>query len=114
MMPGHSNRPDVGIAVSDNVHSFSPACDGILSSQKLGQLPAFLTFARQSIWIVYLGFAISLGYNVIGLSFAVQAQLAPVVAAILMPVSSLTVVVSGVLLTNLAGARLVRSNGGAT
>jgi len=38
-------------------------------------------------------FAISFFYNVIGLSFAVQGLLTPLVAAILMPLSSVTVVV---------------------
>jgi len=52
-----------------------------------------------------LSFIISFFYNVIGLSFAVQGTLSPVIAAILMPLSSISVVVFTTLSTNLTAKR---------
>jgi Cu+-exporting ATPase len=83
---------DVGVTIADDVYHFSPACDAILQSSKFGRLHEYLRFARSAMKIVYSGYGISFLYNVIGLSFAVQGLLSPVVAAILMPLSSITVV----------------------
>lgn len=103
---GALQQSEVGVAIADNVNQFSPACDVILQSENLPKLPRFLRYARQSLNVVYLGFGISLMYNIVGLGFAVQGYLEPVVAAILMPVSSITVVLTGVLLTGWLGRRL--------
>jgi Cu+-exporting ATPase len=83
---------DVGIAVTDDVKSFTPASDAILSSKSLDKLAEFLRFARNAKAIVWAAFGISFVYNVVGLSFAVTGNLTPLVSAILMPVSSLTVI----------------------
>lgn len=92
---GGLKQSDVGIALSNNINQFSPACDGILSADKFQQLPFFLQFSRRSVRLVYGGFVLSLLYNVVGLSFAVQGLLSPLVAAILMPLSSITIVLFG-------------------
>lgn len=83
---------DLGIAVVDDLYAFSPASDMILDARALKNLGAMLRFAREARRTVYLLFGISFAYNFIGLYFAVQGLLTPVVAAILMPVSSITVV----------------------
>jgi len=90
---GALNESNVGIVVADNVFNFSPACDAILRSDKFASLDKYLRFTRRSIKIVYTGFLISFMYNLVGLSFAVQGNLTPIVAAILMPISSVSVVV---------------------
>lgn len=82
----------VGITIADNVFNFSPACDAILQARQFGHLYRFISFTRRSMQIVRTGFLLSFLYNVIGLSFAVQGNLTPVVAAILMPLSSVSVV----------------------
>ncbi|MDY0103746.1 MAG: heavy metal translocating P-type ATPase metal-binding domain-containing protein [Lentimicrobium sp.] len=82
----------VGVTIADDVYHFSPACDAILQSSKFGNLHRFIHFTHLSMRLVYAGYAISFLYNIIGLSFAVQGLLSPVVAAILMPLSSITVV----------------------
>jgi Cu+-exporting ATPase len=64
-------------------------------------LPAFIGFARRSIRLVYGAYAFALVYNIIGLSYAVQGALSPIVAAILMPLSSISIVLFGVLSSNL-------------
>lgn len=82
----------VGISIADDIFQFSPACDGILQSDVFEKLPLFISSSKKSIRIVYMSFAISFMYNIVGLYFAVSAQLSPIVAAILMPASSITVV----------------------
>lgn len=83
---------NVGLTVADNIYNFSPACDGIIEARQFGRLHRFINFTHKSMKIVYISFFISFLYNVIGIGFAVQGNLSPLVAAILMPVSSVSVV----------------------
>ena len=99
-------QSDVGIAVSENVNVFSPACDGILDASNLALLPTFLQLSRKSIKLIKVSFILSLCYNLVGLSFAVTGSLEPVIAAILMPLSSISIVVFTTLSTNIMGRRL--------
>ncbi len=98
----------VGIAVADNVHHFSPACDAILDANRLSYLDRFLRFARRSMLIVRGAFALSFFYNLVGLSFAVSGLLTPLIAAVLMPLSSVTVVGFITLAVNGWGRKLQR------
>ena len=68
----------------------------------------FLHFAQRSLRLVYFSYLFALIYNIVGLSFAVQGALSPVIAAILMPLSSITIVVFGVLSSNLLWRRIDR------
>ena len=86
-------QSDVGIAVSEDINVFSPACDGIIDAKKLQGLAQFMSLSRKSIRIIKYAFVFSLFYNLIGLGFAITGNLAPVVAAILMPLSSISIVV---------------------
>lgn len=101
-------QSDVGIAVSENINVFSPACDGILDASKLPLLPRFVHLSRKSIQLIKISFGLSLCYNVVGLSFAVTGRLEPVIAAILMPLSSISIVVFATLATRLLGRGLKR------
>jgi len=85
-------RADIGITIADDIYHFSPACDAILQSSKFGRLHDFFHFSKSAIKIVYASYAISFLYNIIGLAFAIQGLLSPVIAAVLMPLSSVTVV----------------------
>jgi Cu+-exporting ATPase len=85
-------QSEVALSIADDIYHFSPAGDAIVDASKLGQLYRFILFAHQSLRIVKISFAISFFYNIVGLSYALSGQLSPVVAAILMPVSSVTVV----------------------
>lgn len=89
---GALRQADVGVAVAEEVGAFSPASDVILDARQVPQTPALLRFARRTVGVVRAGFVISALYNVVGLSFAVTGRLSPVICAILMPVSSVTVV----------------------
>ncbi|MEL7160158.1 MAG: HAD-IC family P-type ATPase, partial [Bacteroidota bacterium] len=92
----------VGLAVSEDEARFSPACDGILAADKVGNLGSVLTVARRAKTVLFVAYGLAFLYNLIGLTYAVTGTLSPVVAAILMPLSSLTIVVVGVV-----GATLV-------
>ncbi len=85
-------KADIGITIADDIYHFSPACDAILSSSKFSRLQDYLKFSKSALNIVYASYTISFLYNIIGLSFAIQGLLSPVVAAILMPLSSISVV----------------------
>ncbi|MCF7797812.1 MAG: HAD-IC family P-type ATPase, partial [Candidatus Marinimicrobia bacterium] len=96
---------DVGIAITEDLGNFSPACDAILDAKHLQELPAFLQFAKSSRRIVMTSFGLSFLYNGVGLSFAVVGLLSPLVSAVLMPLSSITVVVFTTMTTRLAAMR---------
>ena len=89
---GALKKSDVGIAVTDDTGVFTPACDGILSGKKLVSLDKFMELAKTSSSILKIAFTISFFYNAIALTFAMTGHLTPLVAAILMPVSSISVV----------------------
>jgi Cu+-exporting ATPase len=98
---GAIKAADIGVAVADDVFSFSPACDVILQADQLQHLDAYISYIKKSISVVKVSVVISLLYNIVGLSFAVQGLLTPLVAAILMPLSSISVVLFVTLLTNI-------------
>ncbi len=89
---GALKQSDVGIAVTDDTGVFTPACDGILQGGKIGDLDKFIHLAKSSTVILKAAFVISFLYNAVALSFAVTGNLTPIVAAILMPLSSISVV----------------------
>ncbi|MBI5730444.1 MAG: heavy metal translocating P-type ATPase metal-binding domain-containing protein [Ignavibacteriales bacterium] len=102
---GALKQSDVGISISDNTNNFSPACDGILDSQSFSLLKDFIKFSTLSMRIIFSSFILSLVYNLIGLGFAFQGTLSPLIAAILMPLSSISAVVFTTVLTNVLAKR---------
>ncbi|MGZ3853747.1 MAG: HAD-IC family P-type ATPase, partial [Flavisolibacter sp.] len=99
---GALKQSDVGIAVSENTSQFTPASDGILDSNNVNKLDAFLSYAKAGKKVVLASWIISILYNFVGLSFALSAHLSPMVAAILMPVSSITIVAFVTVATGIA------------
>jgi Cu+-exporting ATPase len=85
-------QSNVGISISENVNVFSPACDGILDASQFKKLGWFLRFSKNTIRTIKMSFTLSLLYNVVGLSFAVTGKLEPLVAAIIMPLSTVTII----------------------
>lgn len=82
----------VGISVTENTSHFSPASDVIMDAAEFEKLPQFLQFSKRTLNVIHGSFVISLLYNLVGLSFAVQGNLSPLIAAVLMPVSSVSVI----------------------
>jgi Cu+-exporting ATPase len=99
-------QAEVGIAISENINVFSPACDGIMDASKFQYLYQYIIASKKAMKIIKLSFLLSLLYNVVGLYFAVTGQLQPVIAAILMPLSSISVVAFTTVRTNLLGRKL--------
>ena len=89
---GALTQSDVGVTVSESSAALTPASDAIIEAGALGLLPEALRLGRRARRIVFASLGISLLYNVGGLSFAIAGKLTPLVAAILMPLSSVTVV----------------------
>jgi Cu+-exporting ATPase len=100
---GALRQADVGIVVAEDVNNFTPACDAVLDAKQFGQLPDYLEFAKKGIYLVYAAWLLAALYNVVGLWFAVRGELSPVVAAVLMPLSSLTIVGFGLASTTIMG-----------
>ena len=98
-------QSDVGISISEDLNSFSPACDAILEADQFERLPRLLSFSKDAMRVVYLNFAVSLIYNAIGISFAVQGTLSPLICAILMPLSSITAIIISSVATHFLAAR---------
>lgn len=89
---GALSESNLAISIADDVFNFSPACDAILEADNFKLLPELILKASDSLKVVYASFVISFLYNIIGICFAVTGNLSPIIAAILMPASSVTVV----------------------
>lgn len=87
---GALKQSDIGIAVAEQTNNFTPSSDAIIEAKQLSKLTKFISLCRANRNIVIASFVLSIVYNVIGLFFAVQ-NLSPLIAAILMPSSSLSI-----------------------
>ena len=89
---GALKQSDLGIAVTDNINNFSPGCDAILDGTGFEKLPNFIQQAKDAMKVIHISFGISTLYNTVGLFFAIQGLLSPLYAAILMPLSTVTII----------------------
>ena len=94
-------QSNVGISISENVNVFSPACDGILDATQFDKINFMMRYSKNAMITIYMSFGLSLLYNIIGLSFAITGALDPIVAAIIMPLSTITIVSFVTIMTNL-------------
>ena len=93
-------QSDVGIALAEDINVFSPACDAIFDAKQFENLPTFISKSKKTSKIIILSFIFSFLYNIVGLSFAIVGDLSPIIAAILMPLSSISIVFFVTILTN--------------
>lgn len=103
---GALKQSDIGIAVTDSINNFNPACDAILDGSSLSLLSNFISQAKDSVRTVKRSLIISASYNLVGIYFAVQGLLSPLTAAVLMPLSTITIL----LFTSIATAYYARKN----
>ncbi|MFY0598503.1 MAG: heavy metal translocating P-type ATPase metal-binding domain-containing protein [Cyclobacteriaceae bacterium] len=89
---GALKAAEVGVSVCEDIHQFSPACDALLQADSINSLSGILNFSKSTMVAIFLALMLSFAYNIVGLSFAVTGNLLPVISAILMPLSSITVV----------------------
>lgn len=106
---GALKQSDVGVSVVKSAFAFSPSCDVIMDVSKLKFLPQFMKWAKGAERMINIGFAYSLIFNVIGLAFALSGKLSPLVAAIIMPMSSL-----GIILIAWMGVMMMTKTAGMT
>lgn len=98
---GALRQADLGMVVAESSNNFTPACDAILAADAFDRLEEFRHYASTGIRIVIAAFVLAALYNIVGLSFAVRGLLSPVIAAILMPLSSVSVVAFGLALSSI-------------
>jgi Cu+-exporting ATPase len=98
-------QSNVGISISENVNVFSPACDGILDASQFENIDFFLGYSKNAMRTIYMSFGLSLLYNVVGLTYAVTGNLLPIVAAIIMPLSTITIVSFVTIMSNIFARR---------
>ena len=108
---GALKQSNVGIAVADDTNSFTPSSDVIMDGAKIPLLDRYLSLSKDAITIVKITFVISFLYNIIGLTYAVMGQMSPLFAAILMPISSITVVAFTTVATWLRSTKYFSING---
>jgi P-type Cu2+ transporter len=82
----------VGVAVHGGAEASLAAADVYLTRPGLEPLVELLDGARATMGIIRRNLAVSLVYNLVGASLAMSGVITPLVAAVLMPISSLTVV----------------------
>lgn len=85
-------KSDVGISVAEDMNNFTPASDAILHAAEFEKLPQFFRLAKYTRGVIYASFALSFAYNIVGMYFAITGVLSPLVSAVLMPISSISVV----------------------
>jgi Cu+-exporting ATPase len=100
-------QSNIGISISENVNVFSPACDAILDAGEFKRMDYFLKLSKKAITTIKMSFALSLLYNVVGLSFAITGNLEPLVAAIIMPLSTVTIVSFVTIMSNFYSKKLI-------
>ena len=99
-------QSNIGIALSENVNVFSPACDGIMDASQFQKLFHYIQYSKNAMKTIYMSFGLSLLYNAVGLTFALTGELSPLFAAIIMPMSAITIVSFVTILSKFYGKRI--------
>jgi Cu+-exporting ATPase len=107
---GALQKSNVGVAVTDQSHLFTPASDAILGGEQMNVLDELINYAKKAKLIIIFIFSLSIIYNIVGMYFATSAQLSPMVAAILMPISSISIVALSALLSYLVSSTIRSKN----
>jgi Cu+-exporting ATPase len=102
---GALKQSNVGIAISDEANNFTPACDGIIEASEFTKINNILQYAKSGVNVIKMSFGISLLYNAVGVYLAVQGTMNPLVAAIIMPLSSVTIILFTTIASGVAGKK---------
>lgn len=92
---GALKQSDVGLVLAENNNTFTPSCDAIISSKKLAHFIKILSYLRKLKHALYGAFIMAFAYNIVGIGYAITGNLSPIIAAILMPASSITIMIYG-------------------
>lgn len=88
---------DVGVAVEGGAGAALLAADVVVTRGGLAPLLDLLRGSRRLLGVIYRNLGFSLLYNIAGATLAIMGLVGPLLAAVLMPISSLTVILSSVL-----------------
>lgn len=102
---GALQQSNVGITLADDVNNFTPSCDAILDAKRFYYLPGLLRLARFGKTIINTSFVVSILYNLVGLTISMQGKMSPMIAAILMPISTLSIMLISTGLSSLMAKR---------
>ncbi len=102
---GALQKSNVGIVITENINNFTPASDVIVSADRFSKIKDYIDYIRQSRKLIFAAYIIAFMYNVVGISFAATGNLSPLIAAVLMPISSVSVVLFGVISSTLLAKR---------
>jgi Cu+-exporting ATPase len=94
------NESDIAVAVWNDETSFTPACDIIVQGKNLNKMDQYISYMKNERLVVYFCFGISLLYNIVGITFSVCGMLSPLIAAVLMPISSFSIILFAYAITN--------------
>ena len=89
---GALKQSNLGVAVTDDINNFTPGCDAIMDGSSFHKLSQFIAQSKDAVKTIRRTFMISATYNLIGVYFAVQGTLSPLTAAVLMPISTITII----------------------
>ncbi len=89
---GALKQANIGVVVTEDILNFTPMSDIIIKADELINLPKHLKYSHYAMKLIKFSYSFSIMYNLIGLSFAIQGNLSPIIAAILMPLNSITLV----------------------
>ncbi len=82
---------DVSIAVRHGARATVDAADVSLAGGGVASIAALMDGSRRTMRTIHVNFAVSLVYNLVGAALAASGTISPLIAAILMPLSGLTV-----------------------
>jgi Cu2+-exporting ATPase len=88
---------DVGVCVAGGSGASVQAANVVLARPGLGALAVLASGAPRVLGIIRRNLAFSLAYNLVGVGLALMGVVGPLLAAVLMPISSLTVIGASVL-----------------
>ncbi len=84
----------VGIGVHGGAEATLAAADVYLGRPGLSPVVELLEGSRRTLGVIRRNLVFSLAYNIVAVAFAITGHMSPILAAILMPLSSMTVVLS--------------------
>ncbi|GAQ13985.1 type cbb3 cytochrome oxidase biogenesis protein CcoI [Myroides odoratimimus] len=103
-------QSNVGVSVSENVNVFTPASDAILDAKMFKSLKSFLNYSKKSVKIIKLSYILALSYNVIGITVSIMNKMSPLVAAILMPISTVSIISFVTIMSNYFAKKIIKKD----
>jgi len=102
---GALQKSNVGVVITENINNFTPASDVIVSADKFDKIKNYIDYILDARKLIYTAYIIAFMYNIVGISFAASGNLSPLIAAVLMPISSVSVVLFGIISSTILAKR---------